>query len=135
MKTILCLGVFALLVACDGLVQPVCACSPPGGGTAVITGTVVDAAALPVVGAPVRLRVLHGDTCTLPDSTLTYTVETGADGRFRHSTSWAGGRKCFGLHAEPPAGSAASASEMQAVRIDFLDTVVPDSVELLLTLR
>ena len=125
----------ALLVACGGITEPICACSPPGGGTAVITGTVVDPAAAPVEGATVRIRVVHDETCAEPDSSITRAAQTDAAGRFRHAESWGGGRKCFRVWAETPQGSASTASESQFVRIDFLATVVPDSVDLLIHLR
>ena len=125
----------ALLVACSGITEPLCSCSPPGGGEALITGTVVNPAATPVEGATVRVRVVHDDTCAEPDSSVTRAVQTDAAGRFRHVEAWDGGRKCFRVWGEPPQGSASSASESQFVRIDFRDTVVPDSIDLLIHLR
>ena len=124
----------ALLFACSGITEPLCACSPPGSGTAVITGIVTDAAMAPVGSATVKLRVVK-ENCEEPDTTITTAVQSGATGRFRHSMSWSGGRKCFRLWAEPPQGSALAASDSQFVRIDFQDGAVPDSVELVFQLR
>ena len=125
----------ALLVACDPITEPLCACSPPGGGTAVITGSVTDAAANPVVGAIVQVRLMNNATCDEMPVTVTRTATSGTAGRFRHTESWSGGDKCFRLWAEPPQGSSLSASESRLVRIDFGMTVSPDSVDVALQLR
>jgi hypothetical protein len=125
-----------LLLACSGITDPVCACSPPGGGTAVITGTVRSPAMAPVPGARVRVWLLQDNTCEEPARTVVSTVQTDAAGGFRHTESWSGGRKCFRVSAEPPQGSALAPSESQLVRVDFLDTgVTPDSVAVTLQLR
>lgn len=130
------LAVAAVVVACGTVTEPVCACSPAGGGTAVIVGVVTDASAAPVAGARVRLRLRQDESCAeaaqAPEGAPSH---TGADGRFRHTASWSGGRKCFRLWAEPPQGSGLAASDSQDVRVDFGATVRPDSVELLLKLR
>ena len=125
-----------LLFACSGITEPVCACSPPGGGTAVITGTVRSPAMAPVPGAAVTVRLMKDETCEDAAQTLVHVVQTDAAGRFRHRESWSGGRKCFRVWAEPPQGSALARSDSQFVRINFLDTgVSPDSVELTFQLR
>lgn len=125
----------ALLFACTGITEPICACSPPGGGEAVIGGIVTDPARAPVAGAAVRIRIMHDDTCAEPDTTLTRVAHADAEGRFRHVEAWSGGKKCFRVWAEPPQGAALSASEGELVRIEFRNVVVPDSVELHLRLR
>jgi hypothetical protein len=136
MKPLRIAAAAVLLFACDTITEPtLCACSPPGGGTAVITGTVLDPATSPVVGATVQLRVMNDESCEEPPATLGGGVASGAGGRFRHTASWSGGRKCFRVWAEPPQGSTFSASESQFVRIDYGLTVTPDSVELALRLR
>ena len=124
-----------LLVACEAITEPICACSPPGGGEAVITGIVTDPATNPVVGATVLVRVMENETCQEPAATITRTATSAAAGRFRHIESWSGGRKCFRLWAEPPQGSTLSASESQLVQINYGMTVVPDSVDVTLRLR
>lgn len=125
-----------LLLACSGITEPICACSPPGGGTAVITGTVRSPALAPVAGAAVQVRLMNNETCTEPQGTVVHAVQTDGAGRFRHTESWSGGRKCFRVWAEPPQGSALARSDSQFVRVDFLDTgVSPDSVDLALQLR
>jgi hypothetical protein len=124
-----------LLLACDGITEPLCGCSPPGGGAAVIAGVVTDPELAPVAGAVVRVRVVQNESCEEPDSTITRAAQAGADGRFRHVEDWSGGRKCFRVWAEPPQGSPLSESASQLVRIDYLDVVRPDSVELSLQLR
>jgi hypothetical protein len=134
-KPPLVLTALGLLLTSSCITEPLCACSPPGGGTAVITGTVGDPRSAPVEGASIRIRVVHDGTCEEPSYTVTRAVASDAAGRFRHTESWSGGRKCFRVWAEPPQGSALSASEPQNVRIDFLDAVIPDSVDLRITLR
>lgn len=133
MKRYRLLAALALLLSCEPIT--VCACSPPGGGTAVITGTVLDPAENPVQGAAVWMRLMQDVSCEEVTPTITSSVASGAAGRFRHTTSWSGGRKCFRFWAEPPQGSTLAASEGQLIRIDFLDTVTPDSVEITLRLR
>lgn len=126
----------ALLVACTAITEPGCACSPPGGGTGVITGTVTSPAMAPVAGAAVQVRLMHDETCTDPQATVVRTVQTNVSGRFRHTESWSGGRKCFRVWAEAPQGSTLARSDSQFVRVDFLDAgVTPDSVELTFQLR
>lgn len=125
-----------VLVACGGtVVGPVCACSPPGGGTAVITGVVSDASAVPVAGARVHVRVAEDGTCVEPATSLTWTVETDGDGGYRHQLGWSGGEKCFRVWAAPPPGSPLADSESEHVRIDFRNGAEPVTVELDLVLR
>ena len=135
MKRAIFFAALGLLFACGPITDPVCACSPPGGGEAVITGTVLDPADAPVGGATVTVRLLGDGSCGEVPVTVTRTTQSGADGRFRHREAWSGGRKCFRVRAEPPQGSALAPSEGEDVRIDFLDTVTPDSVHLILRLR
>ena len=135
MKRFRTAAALALLVACDTITEPLCACSPPGGGTSVITGTVMDPASNPVAGSTVQVRVMQNESCEEMGTTITRAATSGADGRFRHTESWSGGRKCFRVWAEPSQGSGLSASESQLVRIDFGDTVTPDSIDVTLRLR
>jgi len=125
----------ALIVACGGITEPLCGCSPPGGGAAVITGTVRSPALAPVAGAVVQVRLMKDETCEDVAQTLVHTAQTDAVGRFRQVQSWTGGRKCFRVWAEPPQGSALARSDSQFVRVDFFDVVRPDSVELAFHLR
>ena len=125
----------ALLVACGALVDPVCGCSPPGGGTAVIRGLVKSPAEAPVPGATVQVRLMTDLSCVEPAVTITRSAQTDAAGEFRHSEGWSGGRKCFRVWATPPAGSPLSSSASELVRIDFLDGPDPDTTELVLQLR
>jgi hypothetical protein len=79
---------------------------------------------------------MNDQTCTELPTVVVGAVQTGETGRFRHTTSWSGGRKCFRVWAEPPQGSALARSDSQFVRVDFLDTgASPDSVELTFQLR
>jgi hypothetical protein len=128
-------AVLALLFACTSVTEPLCACQPPGGGTAVVTGTVFDPTSAPVEGATVTVRLVKDLTCEEVEPTITGHVQSTTAGRFRATQSWAGGRKCFRVWAEPPLGSGLAPSERQYVRIDYLDRPVPDSVDLVLRLR
>jgi hypothetical protein len=122
------------LLACGGITEPVCACSPPEDPRAVITGLVTTGAQEPVPGARVKVQLMD-EPCTPLPVLLVDTVQAGANGRFRHTESWSGGRKCFRVWAEPPQGSPLAASDSQFVRIGFLQAPRPDSVEVALRLR
>lgn len=121
-----------VLVACTGIVDPLCGCSMPA-FESVITGSVTDPADTPVAGATVQVRVMHDGSCAEPGTTVTRTATSGADGRFRHVEAWTGAvEKCFRVWAEAPAGSALAASESALVRLGFDE---PDSVAVALRLR
>lgn len=125
------------LLACSVITEPVCGCSPPGGGTVVVTGVVSapDEAAVP--GARVYMSVLNDGTCAEVPVTMTRSAEAGEGGRYRLTNSW--GRapdKCFRVWAEAPQGSALAPSEPRLLRVNFgLDAVVPDSVAIDFRLR
>jgi hypothetical protein len=125
-----------LLVACSGITEPICACSPPEGPPAVITGTVRSPALAPVPGAAVQVRLMNGETCEDLAQTLVRTVQTDGAGRFRHTERRSGGGMCYRVWAEPPQGSALVRSDSQFVRVHFTDVrATPDSVDLALQLR
>ena len=141
MKTMFRMAALAVaLTACDSIigVRPVCACSPPGGGTAIIAGQVVTAADAPAAGAVVTWEVLNNAPCqnTASPSAMKAVVTASADGRFRHPTAWSGGNKCFRVFARAQGAAPGSASsDTHVVNIDFgLQGAVPDSVELLIRL-
>jgi hypothetical protein len=123
-----------LLLASSCITEPICACSPVGGGDAIITGYVTNPEMQAVENATVNVRLLM-DNCSVPDTLIVRTSRTGPTGRFRHKESWAGGYKCFRVWAEPPPGSALVASDGENVRIEYLREVFPDSIELHLQLR
>ena len=135
MKRVTFLFSAVAVFACGTIVEPVCGCSPPGGGEAVITGMVLDAASVPVAGAPVRLKLLQDESCAEVSFDQTGTVTSGADGGFRHTAAWSGGRKCFRIWADPPPASAAAPSEPRLLRIDYGMGAEPDSTHLVLQLR
>jgi hypothetical protein len=121
-----------VLVACKGIVDPLCGCSMPA-PESVIRGTVTDPSDAPVSGATVQVRVMVDGTCAEPGTTVIRTSTSDAEGRFRHAEAWTGGvEKCFSVRAEAPAGSALAASESVLVRLGFDK---PDSVAVALQLR
>jgi hypothetical protein len=124
-----------LFIACSGITEPVCGCSPfvP---TAKITGTVRSPAMAPVAGAAVQVRLMKNEACEDTAQTLVETVSTDAAGRFQHWASFSGGRRCFRVWAEPPQGSALVRSDSQFIRVSFTATgATPDSVDLTFQLR
>jgi hypothetical protein len=130
----------ALMAGCDILgPKPVCGCSPLGGGTAVIAGRVLTASDAPAPGASVTWELLTNAPCqNSPTPSLMKAVVTANnDGRFRHTTSWSGGNKCFRVFARAQGATSGSpSSDTQVVNINFaLEGPVPDSVELLLRLK
>jgi hypothetical protein len=127
--------ILCALAADACLTEPSCGCSPPGGGTAVITGRVAAPSATPIAGARVVFQLLHDGTCAEP-GVITGFVVSEASGRYRHTASWSGGSKCFRLWAEPPTATAWAASDSQVVHVDYgLTGAVPDSIELNFQLR
>jgi hypothetical protein len=124
-----------LLVACSGITDTACACSPYE-PSMLITGTVKSPAMAPVPGGVVKVRLMQGESCELVEPAVIRVMETDAAGRFRHRESGNGGRSCFRVLAEPPQGSALAPSDTQFVRVTFMDNrASPDSLDLILQLR
>ena len=139
MKMFFRLTVLVLFIAACDIIgpKPVCGCTPHA-GLAVITGTVRSADDALAPGALVTMQVLEDAPCqnVSPQATITAVATAGSDGRFRHSTAWVGGSKCFRLFARPPGAASGVTSDTQVVNIDFqMSGAVPDSVELTLKLK
>jgi hypothetical protein len=125
-----------LLVACSGITDPVCACSPFEGPLVKITGTVRSPALAPVAGAAVQVRLMKPVTCEAVEPTLVRVVQTDAAGRFRHGENASNRDMCYRVWAEPPQGSVLARSDSQFVRVHFTEThATPDSVDLAFQLR
>jgi hypothetical protein len=125
-----------LLVACSGITDTACACSPFEGPLVLITGTVRSPALAPVPGAAVQVRPMNPVTCEAVEPTLVRVVQTDAAGRFRHGENESNRSMCYRVWAEPPQGSALARSDSQFVRVQFTDTLAtPDRVDLAFQLR
>ena len=116
------LGLAAALTACDIVdPDPVCACTPPAEGFAVIKGTVIGPDALPVENARVSAHLVSDAPCGAPSTLGTALITTsGGEGQYRYALGWQGHvTKCWALWALPPAGSSLTASDTVLMVVSY----------------
>ncbi len=133
------LGLAAVLTACDIVSppDPICACTPAVGGSAVLYGEVIDPDGHLVESSRVSAHLIADAPCPAVPATLQPGVfnTTGGSGQFRYAFAWSQPTtKCYAVWAAPTGGSSFSASDTVAVVVNYTATL-SDSAFVQLQLR